>query len=198
MLRHGQDDSIKLLLIALCPKLKALNFYTFGPAKPNRPRLSPHPLFHSFLGHDQGVHQIFNYKTRVATTRPPLDSVWPPGFSSLRSVSICAPLPSSEGSEPFHTWPANVSGLFWLPNIRDLELRHLRHRRDGDEWIDVNVGCSNVENLTFESCQITLVTMLRFITAARSLRQLTIQRSGRNLGFMKEWVGYWYAESLGR
>ena len=198
MLRDGQDDALKLLLIALCPKLESLTFYAFGPSNPDRPRQCPHPLFYSFLAHDQAVHQIFNHETRLATLQSPHDGPWPPGFQALRSVSVCAPAPTSSVSEPYHTRPANVSGLFWLPNIETLELYNLRHRRDNDQWVDVNIGCSTVQNLKFESCQIKLVTMLRFITASKGLRQLSIKRSGRNIGFVGDWVGYWYAESLGK
>jgi hypothetical protein len=198
MLRHGQDDALKLLLIALCPRLATLTFHAFRPSKPNRRRICSHPLFYSFLAQDQDIRQVFNPDIRWFARRSPLENPWPPGFRSLRKVSVCAPLPEEEPSEPFHTRPANVAGLFWLPNIETLELRHLRHRRGGDEWIDVKIGCSSVKDLRFESCQIKVSTMLRFITASQALRRLTIKRSGRNLGFVSQWVGEWYAESLGK
>jgi hypothetical protein len=198
MLRHGQDDALKLLLIALCPRLETLTFHAFRPSKRQRTRLCPHPLFYSFLAHDQDIRQIFNPDIRWFARSSPRENPWPPGFQSLRKVSVCAPLPEGQPSESFHSRPANVAGLFWLPNIETLELHHLRHRRGGDEWIDIKIGCSSVKNLRFESCQIKISTMLRFITASRALRRLTIKRSGRNMGFVSQWVGEWYADSLGK
>lgn len=198
MLRDGQDDALKLLLIALSPKLESLTFYAFHAFKSNRTRLCPHPLFYSFLAHDQDIRQIFNPETRWLARSSPRDSPWPPGFRCLRKVSVCAPLPGNVPSEPFYTRPANIAGLFWLPNIKTLELHNLRHRRDGDEWIDIKIGCSSVQNLRLDSCQIKVSTMLRLITASRALQQLTIIKCGRNLAFVREWIGEWYFDSLGR
>ena len=197
MLRHGQDDALKLLLIAMSPRLESLTFYALPPTKQGQTRICPHPLFYSFLAHDQDIRQIFDPDTRWFARSSPRESPWPPGFLSLRKVSICAPLPSDRPSEPFYARPANVAGLFWLPNIETLELHHLRHRRDGDEWIDIKIGCSSVKNLRFESCQIQTSTMLRLITASKALRQLTIKKCGRNLASVSKWVGNWYAHSLG-
>lgn len=198
MLRHGQDDALKLLLIASCPKLETLTFFAFRPSTPNRSRLCPHPLFYSFLAHDQDIRQVFNPDTRWFARASPKENPWPPGFFSLRKISVCAPLPNNQPCEAFYTRPANVAGLFWLPNIETLELYNLRHRRGGDEWVDIKIGCSSVRFLRLESCQIKVSTLLRLITASRELRQLKIKRCGRNLGFVSNWVGNWYAESLGR
>ena len=198
MLRDGQDDALKLLLIALSPKLESLTFYALHPSKSNRTRLCPHPLYYSFLAHDQDIRQIFNPETRWFARSSPRENPWPPGFQSLRKVSVCAPLPANQPSEQFHTRPTNIVGLFWLPNIETLELYNLRQHRGGDAWIDVKIGCSSVQNLRLESCQIKVSTMLRLITASRALRQLTIKKCGRNLAFVREWVGEWYADSLGR
>ena len=198
MLRHGQDDVLKLLLIALCPRLDALTFHAFRPSKRDRPRLCSHPLFYSFLAHDQDIRQVFDPKTRWNARTSPTENPWPPGFRSLRKVSVSAPLPDGQSSEPFYARPANVAGLFLLPHIETLELYHLRHRGGWDEWIPIRVGCSSVKNLRFESCQMKTTTLLRFITASRTLRQLNIKRCGRNLGFISRWVGEWYAESLGK
>jgi hypothetical protein len=197
MLRHGQDDALKLLLIASSPRLESLTFYAFRTSTSTRTRLCPHPLFYSFLAHDQDIRQIFNPETRWFARSSPRESPWPPGFQSLRKISVCAPLPANQPSEPFYTRPANIAGLFWLPNIETLELHNLRHRRGGDEWIDIKIGRSSVLNLKLEGCQIKVSTMLRLITASRALRQLTIKKCGRNLGFVREWVAEWYADSLG-
>ena len=198
MLRHGQDDVLKLLLIALCPRLETLAFYAYRPSKRNRPRLCPHPLFYSFLAHDQDIRQVFDPKTRSRARSSLNENPWPPGFRSLRKVSVSAPLPDGQPSEPFHAQPANVAGLFLLPHIETLELYHLRHRGGWDEWIPIKIRCSSVKNLRFESCQMKTTTLLRFITASKALRQLNIKRCGRNLGFISRWMGDWYADSLGR
>jgi hypothetical protein len=198
MLRHGQDDVLKLLLIALCPRLETLTFHAFRPSKQDRPRLCPHPLFYSFLAHDQDIRQVFDPKTRWHARTSPKENPWPPGFRSLRKVSVSAPLPGGRPSEPFYARPANVAGLFLLPHIETLELYHLRHRGGWDEWIPIRIGCSSVRNLRFENCQMKTTTLLRFVTASRALRQLNIKRCGRNLGFISRWVGDWYVDSLGK
>lgn len=190
MLRHGHDDAIKVLLIALCRRLESVTFYEYGATShvvgPDR-----QPLIYSFLAQHQAVHRIL---TRESTSGG--STQWPPGFQSLRSVSLCMPLPGGERGRPYYFRPPSVTGLFWLPNIECLELNHLRHVHDSDTSIDIAIGCSSVQRLTFKDCTIRPETLLRFITCSKKLEAVTVSRCGNLPHCLETWLEDWYAPIL--
>lgn len=190
MLRHGHDDAIKVLLIALCRRLQSVTFYSFG-SKSHFSGPDRQPLIYSFLAQHQAVHRILARES-ISTQASP----WPPGFQSLRSVSLCAPLPTGERGRQYYFRPPSVSGLFWLPNIEKLELNHLRHRHDSDSSIDIAIGCSSVRTLKFKYCRIQPQTMLRLITSSKKLEQVTVSRCGDLPDHLETWIRDWYEQSL--
>ncbi|EME88615.1 uncharacterized protein MYCFIDRAFT_79970 [Pseudocercospora fijiensis CIRAD86] len=76
---------------------------------------------------------------------------WPPGFQSLRMVSI-AP-------------------LFRLPNIKVLNLNLLGYTDDANGEFDLPPRSSSVEELAFSCCSITLQAMVKFLMAPVRLRK---------------------------
>jgi hypothetical protein len=180
MLRNGHDDALKILWITLCPRVHTLTLYELR-STPSVRRAQPHPLKYSFLSRAGSAARL---------------TTWPSGFRSLRSVSLCAPIDGVEETWPYHLRPAHVSGLFWLPNIEHLELRQMRYRHDGDNWLDVEAGCSNVKSLKFDSCDTQHATLLRFVTSPRQLEKLSITRSGDLPSMLHQWLRQCYGASL--
>lgn len=196
-LRSGEDDVLKVLLVALCPRLQSVTLAEH-PGYQQGPRARPWPLATTLLSASQAAHRTYyNDSVRRAIASPSAQlEKWPPGFRNLRSISLCAPLGDGRTGEPYHVRPANASALFFLPRIENLELRHLRHRYDGFESTHVEPGCSNVKTLLFDHCEIRQTTMLRFLSAARNLETVSISTSGDLPDQMESWLRTWYPTSF--
>jgi hypothetical protein len=180
MLRNGHDDALKILWIALCPRVHTLTLYELQ-STPLLRRAQPHPLKYSFLARAGSAARLTS---------------WPRGFRSLRSVSLCAPVDGAEDTWPYHLHPAHVSGLFRLPNVESLELHQMRYRHEGDNWLDVEVGCSTVKSLKFDRCDIQHATLLRLLTSPSNLEKLSITRCGTLPSMLHQWLRQCYGPSL--
>ncbi|KAK5718728.1 hypothetical protein LTR15_008462 [Elasticomyces elasticus] len=150
-IHDGDDESLKGMLIALSPHLNRVNFLA-------HPHNESHPL--NFL-----CRAI----TRIADTP---GALWPPGFLSLRKVSVCTITNLQHPHDAFYANSGEVAPLFRLPNIKVLNVSLLGYLdEDEPEW-DLAPRSSSVEELGFYCCELNTERVCKLIGACKRLRRL--------------------------
>ncbi|KAK4542621.1 hypothetical protein LTR36_006670 [Oleoguttula mirabilis] len=174
--RDGWDETLKGMLIALAPKVDRVNFIAYQGEEYD----DMHPL--SFLC--QAIRSI-------STTPEPS---WPPGFRSLRHVSICTSTTMRHPHDAYYASPSAVAPLFFLPNIKVLNLTLLGYHDDEDEDYSLPAGCSSVEELAFSCCNLSHTAMGKLIKACKRLRGVKSMAScsdkGNLTGMLYEEYGH--------
>ena len=116
-LQHGQDSFIKMLLLALCPRLRDLKFITGG---------------HADL--DDGVEPTVDSLTWLESAIRHAVQIqsWPPGFLSLRDVAVGV----SSGTWMYDGGSARsgllLASLLRLPNIASIYFSDLQAEDDAE------------------------------------------------------------------
>ncbi|CAK1360088.1 unnamed protein product [Cercospora beticola] len=154
-IRDGWDEPIKGMLFALAPRLDRLNFLKYDDESIEFGEEDP------LIFLCTAVRSVYDSLK--------IGAVWPPGFTSLRMVSICSYTEWRHNQDAFYASPSSVACLFLLPNIKVLNLSHVGQGRDEDSDYVLLPGSSSVEALGFCFVGMTLQARIMFIQACRRL-----------------------------
>ncbi|KAK0337061.1 hypothetical protein LTR02_003134 [Friedmanniomyces endolithicus] len=155
--REGSDEPLKGMLMALAPRLDRANFIAYDSWQSAQFH-NTHPL--TFL-----CRAIM----RIATTPTAL---WPPGFLSLRKISVCTTSTLRHGHDAYYANPGEVAPLFRLPNIKILNLSLVGFHDSDEHEVGLEPHSSSVEELAFYCCQLTSAKQCKLIRACKRLRRL--------------------------
>ncbi|KAF2765950.1 hypothetical protein EJ03DRAFT_354387 [Teratosphaeria nubilosa] len=160
-IRNGRDEAMKALLVAMCPRIRVLS--TSGNLctsyRDNRIGIMRHP-----------IRTISKLAHMVHVARLPI----PPGFQSLRQISISVP-----GNPAGHLcWvsPASVKPLLSLPKLEHLYLAHIGSV-DGvrDEILELEPQSANVSSVYFRQTALSSADVWDLLRPIRALRSLTFE-----------------------
>ncbi|PPJ56802.1 hypothetical protein CBER1_05947 [Cercospora berteroae] len=154
-IRDGWDEPIKGMLFALAPRIDRLNFIKYDYESTEFATEDPLIFLSTAI---RAVHD----STKIG-------GVWPPGFSSLRMVSICSYTDLRHNQDAFYASPSSVACLFLLPNIKVLNLSHVGHGYEDDSDYILPPGSWSVEALSFYLVGMTLQARIMFLRACRRL-----------------------------
>ncbi|KAJ4133437.1 hypothetical protein NW768_005022 [Fusarium equiseti] len=138
-LESGSEAWLKTLLISLCPRLQSIKF----------------------VKRRGDSYNILAWVAMVIGWSVEDGWPWPPGFESLRSISVgisISQLPNEEEEEDYYDGFEEVTKLFHIPNLKDVYFNGFSC--DEDEWGE-NIwdldwlpnGTSNVENLFLDGVE---------------------------------------------
>ncbi|KAI5356978.1 Putative leucine-rich repeat domain superfamily [Septoria linicola] len=156
-IRDGWDEPIKGLLFALAPRLDRLNFIAYDSWQSTEYQ-GEDPLGFLCLA----IRSVYDSLS--------IGAAWPPGFMSLRMVSICNSTSLRHPHDSYTTKPSRLAPLFLLPNIKVLNLTLLGYQDDEEPDFFLPPNSSTVEELSFSCCSITLQAFIKFIQGCRHLR----------------------------
>lgn len=127
-------------------------------------------------------------------------AVWPPGFMSLRQVSVCTSTslrhPGDFYTHSYTPTPSEVAPLFFLPNIKALNFTLLGCSDDLSKHYPLPARCSSVEELAFSLCDLTITEITKLIKASRNLRRLVCIKSCEDATTLTEILAESYCDSL--
>ncbi|KAK5692399.1 hypothetical protein LTR97_010707 [Elasticomyces elasticus] len=155
LIRAGNDEPLKGMLIALSPHLNRVNIIAY-PYEGD----AAHPL--SFL-----CLTI----TRLANMP---GALWPPGFQSLRKVSVCTTTTLQHPHDAFYADASDVAPLFRLPNIKVLNLSLLGYLNEDKPGWEPEPRSSSIEELGFYCCELDEERICKLIRACKVLRRLVL------------------------
>lgn len=102
---------------------------------------------------------------------------WPPGFRSLRMVSVCNSTDLRHPHDAFYCQPHTISPLFLLPNIKVLNLTLLGYTGDDEEDFELAPRSSAIEVLRFSCVSINKRSWQKFLQAPVKLVHFTVFHS---------------------
>ncbi|KAM3421837.1 hypothetical protein BST61_g2214 [Cercospora zeina] len=155
-IRDGWDEPIKGILFALAPRLGRLNFIAYDS-------------WQSDDFHTEDPLDFLCTAIRSVHDSLKIGSLWPPGFRSLRTISICSSTELRHPHDAFYANPSRVAPIFLLPNIKVLKLSLIGFDEDPDPDFFLPPGSSSVEALCFQCVDMTLQARVKFIQACRRL-----------------------------
>ncbi|GIZ37609.1 hypothetical protein CKM354_000105200 [Cercospora kikuchii] len=156
-IRDGWDEPIKGILFAIAPMLDRLNFIAYDTWQSSE--FQPEDPLDFICTAIRSVYGSLE-----------IGAVWPPGFASLREVSICSSTQLRHPHDAFYANPSRVAPLFLLPNIKILHLSLIGYEEDPDPDFFLPPGSSSVQALCFYCVDMTLQARIKFIQACRRLR----------------------------
>ncbi|TKA64004.1 hypothetical protein B0A55_09403, partial [Friedmanniomyces simplex] len=175
----GWDEPLKGMLMALAPRLDRVNFIAYDSWQATDYH-NTHPLTFLCLA-----------ITRIAETPAAL---WPPGFLSLRKVSVCTTTTLRHGHDAYYANASEVAPLFRLPNIKILNLGLLGYMDAGEPDCQLAPRSSSVEELAFYCCELDAAQLCKLIRACKRLRRFMCDRNG--LREVTELLAEEYADCL--
>ncbi|KAF2211047.1 hypothetical protein CERZMDRAFT_98782 [Cercospora zeae-maydis SCOH1-5] len=176
-IRDGWDEPIKGLLFALAPRLDRLNFIAYDS-------------WQSDDFHTEDPLSFLCTAIRSVYDALKIGGIWPPGFFSLRTISICSSTELRHPHDAFYANPSRIAPLFLLPNIKVLNLSLIGFDEDPDPDFFLPPGSSSVEALCFHCVDMTLQARIKFIQACRRLH--SFQSRGSTMG-SSEAMDFWRA-----
>lgn len=156
-LKSGFDEPLKVLLMALLPRLNKITFVQFDSWQ-NDDSANDNPL------------RLFSASLRRLALLPALQ--WP-CFQFLIEVTVGQTHDLRYHSERYYLTPHTVAPLLLLPSIQKLTLNLISHEDyEGEypymwEW---ESHISTCQDLQFNNCQLALETMSSFLGGIKALR----------------------------
>ncbi|KUJ08647.1 uncharacterized protein LY89DRAFT_741500 [Mollisia scopiformis] len=159
----GSDEALKGLMIALAPSISTVIFVA------HMPPLEKYPL--KFLS---------KAISKVAASSP--TPIWPPGFQSLTNISIASYTSLQHPHNNFYCPVSAIVPFFHLPALKALSLQVVGYPDDEEEW-ELPIGCSSIETLKLDCCEMSQETIEQLVLACRTLRwiEFLVPRSLKNL-----------------
>lgn len=167
-LQSGSDEILKVLLMALSPRLNKVTFVQ-----------------------DENWGSVHQFRLLASTLRAlaPLPCLQWPCFQNIKTVFVGQITELRHPSDAYYQHYRVLATLFLLPAIEDLYFRCLMREEndpdsdlDGEEEEDAEnpapyvweweVGRSSCQNLTFDDCELASKTIASFIGATHSLRSI--------------------------
>ncbi|KAG8629586.1 hypothetical protein KVT40_003451 [Elsinoe batatas] len=161
-IEEGWDEPLKGMIFALAPHLNRLNFVAYD---------TNYGAGGDF--HDEDPLKFLCEAITSIHTALAQNNVWPPGLSSLRTISICTSTDLRHPHEAYYTSPARVAPLFLLPNLETLNLTLLGYNDgpiiDSTSGLFLPPASSSITSLALSSCSIGSTVVQAFISAPRRL-----------------------------
>ncbi|KAK5689225.1 hypothetical protein LTR17_026427 [Elasticomyces elasticus] len=154
--RYGHDESLKGMLIALSPHINRVNY-----------------IAHTYED-DDDTHPLTFFCRAITSIAETPGAFWPPGFLSLRKVSVCTTTTLQHPHDAFYADAREVAPLFRLPNIKVLNLSLLGYLDEDEPKWTLEPRSSSVEELGFYCCELDEAKICRLIGACRVLRRLML------------------------
>ncbi|WPH02913.1 Hypothetical protein R9X50_00578300 [Acrodontium crateriforme] len=178
MLEKGDDEPLKALLVTQLPRLETLSVFAH-----NNDSFRPREASFRFI-----AQMIFAI---IRTTNPPQVFSWPPGFLSLRTISLSMPINSKLQPQQQYARSGcevtTVAALLLLPNIRRLKIPELHQGNPLLHKCMVLLRYSSLEE--FEVCGCLRETWPWLLTLLAGVRQLKKLKIGQKLpsGY-RDWI----------
>ncbi|KAK0288875.1 hypothetical protein LTR91_007164 [Friedmanniomyces endolithicus] len=183
--REGSDEPLKGMLMALAPRLDRANFIAYDS-------------WQSLQFHD--THPLTFFCLVISRIAEKPTALWPPGFLSLRKISVCTTSTMRHGHDAYYANSGEVAPLFRLPNLKELNLTLLGYLDSDDpelKW-DLAPRSSSVEVLAFYCCQLDSTSYCKLIRTCKRLRRFVPEglSDRETLHAVRQILATEYAETL--
>ncbi|QGI64271.1 hypothetical protein CEK27_008242 [Fusarium fujikuroi] len=163
-LEAGQDGFLKLLLIAICPRLHSLRFVKRG----------------------RDPHTTLDWMTYIINKDSIHACNWPPGFESLRNIAVGIETDQRLlNTESVHRDGRDFAALFYMPNLESLYFNDLHYdlvADANDAYYDVVApyefpcGTSSVKHLFIDGASGSFANYYRAIAEASKKLESVVLR----------------------
>jgi hypothetical protein len=179
-LQHGNDAPLKLLLFAVCPRIRSVKFTRHcnftgigGLERASSDHLGADPR--SSLEYIQ--HAISTHVQNKA-------SAWPVGFASLQDLAVGAGTGDETSDLAFAPSPLFFTDCMHLPNLVSLYCFGLQFRQEGTNEADnsnicrsIDKGSSSLQHMFLDNAQGQHEAMTEILSGCKQLESLTIANS---------------------
>jgi hypothetical protein len=162
-IKSGDDQPLKMILIACCPSLEKVTWVAHEPDPP--------------------PNQPYSLLCDLTSAYQPLPhSLWPPGLLSLRSISLGACTEHVHPHENLHPNLTDFCRLLLLPNLKSLRINVAGYDYSDLEYMNAHVPArsSSVEEITINICDFDKSTIIAILQRLRSLKS-----------YLEIYLGHW-------
>jgi hypothetical protein len=172
--KKGDDEPLKTILIASCPRLEKVTWVSHVPDAGSQP---------------------FSILCDLASAHRPLPhTLWPPGLLSLRSISLGACTEYVHPHDNLHPDLADFCRLLLLPNLKSLRINVAGYGDSDLEYLNTHVPArsSSVEDITLYICDFrhsAIVAILERLGSLRRYRDIYLGPWINILADIQPWFG---------